>query len=170
MSEEKFNCAYSEIVEIHMLVPNPKNPNKHSDDQIEKLAKIIDFQGQRSAIVVSKLSGFITKGHGRLLAMQKLGWENVAVDFQDYESEAQEYADIVADNAIAEWSTLDLSLIKEEINLFEGFDEDVLGLKNFDVQSFELKDYSEKNKEVDLDNFGNDLEHTCPKCGFEFND
>ena len=32
------------------------------------------------------------------MAMQKLGWDQVAVDYQDYLSEAQEYADIIADN------------------------------------------------------------------------
>ena len=62
----KINCAYDELVDVSKLVPNPKNNNKHPKEQIERLAKIIDFQGQRTPIVVSNRSGFIVKGHGRL--------------------------------------------------------------------------------------------------------
>lgn len=166
----KFNCSYSELVDLHKLQPNPKNPNIHPQEQIERLAKIIDYQGQRSPIVVSKRSGFITKGHGRKLALEYLGWEKVAVDYQDYESEAQEYADIVADNSIAEWSTLDLSQINEDFTEFgPELDLEFLGLKSFNINTLSPEDLGDKNKEIDTDNFGNDLEQTCPKCGFEFN-
>lgn len=134
----KFNCAHDSLVEIHKIVPNPKNPNTHSKEQIERLAKIIDYQGQRSPVVVSNRSGFITKGHGRLEAMKYLKWEKVAVDYQDYDDEAQEYADIVADNAIAEWSALDLSSINlEMLDLGPDFDVDLLGLKDFVIEPVE---------------------------------
>jgi hypothetical protein len=130
----KINCSHDSLVELHKLTPNPKNPNSHSDDQVERLAKIIDYQGQRSPIVVSNLSGFITKGHGRLLAIKMLGWESAAVDYQDYENEAQEYADIVADNSIAEWSNLDLSMINNDfVDLGPDLDLDFLGIKNFTI-------------------------------------
>lgn len=137
----KINCAHDELLEIHKVIPNPKNPNEHSKDQIERLAKIIDYQGQRSPIVVSNRTGFITKGHGRLEAMKLLKWDKVAIDYQDYDSEAQEYADIVADNAIAEWSALDLSLINTEmLDLGPDFDIDLLGIKDFEIEPIEKFD------------------------------
>lgn len=137
---EKFNCAYSELVELHKLIPNPKNPNKHPEDQIERLAKIIDYQGQRAPIVVSKRSGFITKGHGRLEALTLLGWSKAAVDFQDYQDEAQEYADIVADNAIASWAELQLADInKEMLDLGPDFDINMLGIKDFKLDPAEIE-------------------------------
>ena len=129
----QLNCAYTELVSVSKLVPNPKNANKHSPEQIERLAKIIDFQGQRSPIVVSKRSGFITKGHGRLMAMQKLGWENVAVDYQDYLSEAQEYADVIADNEIARWAELDKEMLNLEIKNLD-IDLDLLGILDFKIE------------------------------------
>lgn len=167
-----FKCAYTDTVELHKLVPHPKNPNKHPQDQIERLSKIIDYQGQRAPIVVSKRSGFITKGHGRLEALKLLGWEKAAVDYQDYEDEAQEYADIVADNAIASWAELQLDQINVDmLDLGPDLDVDMLGIKDFSIEPIEkFDDYSDKNREINTDNFGNDLEHTCPKCGFEFND
>lgn len=137
----KINCAHDQLVEIHKLIPNPKNPNKHPDDQIERLAKIIDYQGQRSPIVVSKQTGFIVVGHGRMMAMKKLGWEKVAVNYQDFENKAQEYAHLTADNAIAEWAALDLAEINKDF-LEHGPDLDIelLGLKDFVVEPIEKLD------------------------------
>lgn len=39
----KINCAHTKMVELHKLVPHPKNPNKHPRDQIEMLG-IKDFE------------------------------------------------------------------------------------------------------------------------------
>ena len=65
-------CEYTELVDINALKPNPKNPNKHPPEQIERLAKIIEYQGMRSPIVVSELSGFITKGQVAELRLDSL--------------------------------------------------------------------------------------------------
>ncbi len=131
-----FKCAYDELVDLVKLVENPKNPNRHPENQIELLAKIIDYQGQRSPIVVSNRSGFITKGHGRLAAIQKLGWSQAAVDFQDYDNEAQEYADVVADNKIAELAKHDDAFMIEtlkELDLSPLPSLDLLGMIDFSM-------------------------------------
>lgn len=96
------HCSFDEMVAIEKVIPNPKNPNKHPKKQIELLAKIIKSQGWRAPITLSKRSGFIVRGHGRLEAAQLLGMESVPVDWQDYESEATEYADLIADNRLSE--------------------------------------------------------------------
>lgn len=106
-------CAHDKIVETDSLIGNPRNPNKHPKDQITALAKIIKRQGWRHPIVVSNRSGFVVKGHGRLLAAKELNAEYVPVDFQDYESEASEYADLMADNKIQEFSELDMKMSAE---------------------------------------------------------
>jgi len=132
----KINCAHDELIEIHKLQPNPHNPNKHPKKQIDLLAKIIDYQGQRSPIVVSNRSGFITKGHGRLEAIKKLGWVEAAVDFQDYDSEAQEYADMIADNKISELAQHDNTKMIDDLTKFEwveDFDLSLLGIPEFKI-------------------------------------
>ena len=103
-------CAHDKIIETDSLVGNPRNPNKHPAEQIDALAKIIKRQGWRHPIVISNRSGFVVKGHGRLLAAKKLGVSEVPVDYQNYESEASEYADLMADNKIQEFSELDEKL------------------------------------------------------------
>jgi len=155
MSAEKFNCAYDELVDIEKLVPNPKNNNKHPKEQIERLAKIIDFQGQRKAIVVSNRSGFIVKGHGCLEALKLLGWKQVAVDYQDYDSEAQEYADMTADNEIARWATLDTQMVLDEIPNLD-IDTDMLGM-------VEIPTLEEEEKEVVEDEVPEKVETRCKR-------
>ena len=87
----KVDCAHDSLVETEKLIPNPRNPNKHPQKQLDLLAKIIKAQGFRNPIVVSNRSGFIVKGHARLEAAQILGIKECPVDFQDYENEAAEW-------------------------------------------------------------------------------
>ncbi len=137
----KINCAHDELLELHKIIPNPKNPNKHPQDQIDRLSKLLDYQGQRHPIIVSNRSGFVVVGHGRLEAIKKLGWEKAAVNYQDFNDEAQEYAFIVSDNAIAEWADLDLSEInKEMLDLGPDFEIEMLGLKDFTIEPIEKFD------------------------------
>ena len=37
----KIYCSYTELVDIDRLTPNPRNPNQHTQEQINRLAKII---------------------------------------------------------------------------------------------------------------------------------
>lgn len=136
------------MVPITKLVPNPKNPNVHTADQIERIAQIIEFQGWRRPITVSNQSGFMTVGHGRLEAAKLRGWREVPVSYQDYENAAAEYADMVADNALAEWADLDRARINTDIIEFgPDFDLDLLGINNFtvDFSEHELDDKPEKD-------------------------
>lgn len=106
-------CAHDAIVDVAALVPNPKNPNTHPDNQIQLLGRIIRETGWRAPITVSKRSGFIVKGHGRLAAALLEGFKEVPVDYQHYDSEAQEYADLVADNRIAELAEIDQKMLAD---------------------------------------------------------
>lgn len=146
MSEIKIHCLYDELVDPKTLKNHKDNRNKHPPEQIERLAKILEYQGWRYAIKVSKQTKSITSGHGRKLAAFDRGWKLVPVVYQDYESEEQEYADVQADNAIALWAELDLPGINSDIgSLGPDFDIDMLGIKNFTV------DVADKEFEADED-------------------
>ena len=126
------HCLHDAIVPLKELKPHPKNANKHPDDQIERLSKILSYQGWRYPIKVSKRSGFVTSGHGRIAAAKLNGWLNAPVNFQEYQSEEQEIADVHSDNAIASWAELDLANINTQVtDLGPDFDIDLLGIKDF---------------------------------------
>jgi DNA modification methylase len=137
--EMKIRCAHDELVPVESLKPHPKNRNKHPQAQIERLAKILAYQGWRYPVKVSNRSGFVTAGHGRIEAARINGWKAVPVSCQDYDSDEQEYADVQSDNAIASWAELDLSGIYGDIlDLGEGFDVDLLGIEDFQTVDTEV--------------------------------
>lgn len=121
------------MADVNTLVPHPMNPNKHGERQIEMLAKIIKYQGFRNPIVVSKRSGFIVAGHGRLMAAQKLGLNEVPVDEQDFKDEAAEFSHLIADNKIAELAEHDDNAMIDGIKTLGIEDLELLGLDNFEL-------------------------------------
>lgn len=126
-------CAYDEIIPTAKAIPNPQNPNRHPDKQINLLAEIIKQQGWRAPITISTRSGYIVRGHGRLMAAQLLGTDSVPVDYQHYESDAAEKADMIADNRIAEFSDLDDDILSELLEQINGTDFDI-ELSGFDME------------------------------------
>lgn len=127
-------CQFEQLVPIEELNPNPRNPNKHPDAQIELLSKNIRYLGWRHPITVSKRSGYIVAGHGRLMAAKQMGVAIVPVDFQEFNSDADEMAVLVADNRLAELSETDDDSLKAILKDLDGtidldltgFDEDSL--------------------------------------------
>jgi hypothetical protein len=110
------HCAHTRLIPPAELKPNPANPNRHSAHQIQLLAAIIEQQGWRAPITVSKRSGLVVRGHGRLEAALLMGCERVPVDEQDYGSEAEELADLLADNRLAELADLDEGDLKKLVS------------------------------------------------------
>jgi len=155
----KVMCTSHKLVLIYKVKPNPKNPNKHSDEQINLLAKVIEKTGFRNPIVVSKRSGYIVKGHARFLAAKKLEGKYVPVDYQEYESEVEEYQDMVADNKLSDLSEVDEQLVFDTIKEMEfGFTKEFLDLVDFksdEIDSFTLdplkdskEEHAEKTEEI----------------------
>jgi len=116
----QIRCSYTKLADITELIANPRNPNKHGDQQIAMLAKIIRHQGWRSPVVVSKRSGFIVAGHGRTEAAKLLGVQTVPVDYQDFSTEADEWAHLIADNRLAELAEFDFQEVSKILKELDG--------------------------------------------------
>ena len=67
--------------------------------------------------------------------IKKLGWKECAVDYQEFESEAAEYANMTADNELARWAELDKHMMLNEIegDSLKGLDLDLLGVEILDT-------------------------------------
>lgn len=156
-------CANTGVVSIDTLQPNPRNPNRHPKAQIELLAKIIRHQGWRNPVVVSARSGFVVKGHARIEAAKILGATAVPVDLQKYESEAQEWADMVADNKIAELAQTDIDIVRQLILDMNGaIDIDLFGIPDFQIEPFIIDD----EKELGAESI--QTTNKCPSCFYEW--
>jgi hypothetical protein len=130
------HCAHLRMADLVSLRPNPRNPNKHSEKQIALLAKVIKHQGWRAPITVSKRSGLVVAGHGRLEAARLLGASQVPVDEQDFASDEDELAHLVADNRLAELADADRAMLKDLAEQMDtgAFDMDLTG---FDGEALE---------------------------------
>jgi ParB-like chromosome segregation protein Spo0J len=139
-----------ELVNIKQLKPKTNNRNQHSKDQIEAITKVLRYQGFRSPITISNQSGEIVCGHGRYLAAKKLGFKEIPVIYQDFDTPEQEYAHHVADNSLGLRADLDFGGIHEDLaDLGPDFDIEMLGLKDFEI---EPADKPKKDRK-------------CPHCG-----
>jgi ParB-like chromosome segregation protein Spo0J len=85
---------------------------------------------------VSKQTGFIVRGHGRVMAAVASGQNMVPVDYQDYADEAAEMADLIADNRLSELSVIDKGTLKDLLEDLDTGDFDML-LTGFDMEEIE---------------------------------
>ena len=159
-------CNYDELMTIKELKKriNPENNNKHDKDQIKQLAGIFEYQGIRKPIYLNKDTGKIQAGHGRLASAIFNKYDNFPVEFQDYDSEEMAYADLTADNAIANQADLDLSMVNAKLqDIGPDFDLDMLGIKDFNMD-FEPGTIEDQGK---LDETKITIME-CPHCGESF--
>jgi ParB-like chromosome segregation protein Spo0J len=166
MQKPQVNCAFDELVPLEKLVPNPRNPNQHPQSQVALLAKVIAHQGWRSPIVVSTRSGFIVAGHGRYEAAKVMGVAKVPVDYQDFATDADEWAHLVGDNRLAELAEADEAALKAVLAELKAGDFD-LDLAGFDAATLEGL-LAEPEAPADFPEFNENVptEFVCPKCKF----
>ena len=134
MTEEngiKIHCKFDEMKPIDDIKFNPRNRNSHPDEQLIRLGNIYRHNGVRKCAVISKQSGLVTCGHGRVLTARKVGMKHYPVVYQDYDSPQHEYDDMVADNGVALFSDLDMDAIRDDIKTFKDHDIEMLGIPDF---------------------------------------
>lgn len=139
-SSPKVNCAFDKIAPTGEQKPNPKNPNKHGDEQLRVYAKVLLHQGFRKPIVVSNQSGYIVTGEGAWLTAVNEGWPQVPIDFQDFESPQQELQHLLADNSLPQMSQIDeqelAAILAQDL---VGLDSELAGALVEDPPETELK-------------------------------
>ena len=88
----RLECKFDEMMPLAEIEKrwHPANENFHPEEQIKSLAKVIAKIGVRHAIHISKLSGKIAGGHGRLLAFKQLGYDQGPVIWEHFNDEIEE--------------------------------------------------------------------------------
>lgn len=110
-AEPMVACLHDAMVEVEKLTPHPNNPNTHNEGQLDRLAGIIRANGWRASVTVSSRSGLVVKGHGRLAAAKRAGWEKVPVQWHAYPDEATEYEVMLSDNRSFELGETDEEML-----------------------------------------------------------
>lgn len=107
-----------ELVDVSRLIPYANNARTHSDAQVAQIAASIKEFGFLSPIIISGDDTIIC-GHGRFYAALKLGLKKVPCIREEYLTEAQRKAYVIADN---------------KLSLNAGWDEELLAVELSDLQ------------------------------------
>ena len=119
------------------LIPYARNSRTHSDAQVNKIAASIKEFGFLNPVIVDGKNGIIA-GHGRIMAAQKLGIDEVPVVEAAHLTEAQKRAYIIADNRLALDAGWDDEMLRVELQELDDLDFD-LSLTGFDALELEVK-------------------------------
>ena len=117
------------------LVPYARNARTHPEWQIAQIAASIREFGFTNPLLIAPDREIIA-GHGRLLAAQSLGIEDLPTIILGHLSPAQRRALVIADNKIAEnagWDEERLSAELAELRA-EGYELDVIGFSEAELE------------------------------------
>jgi len=174
LNKIKIECAFDKMVPISELKPNPRNCNHHSEEQIRILAKVIKDRGWRVPITISKRSGFIVRGHARLLAAKLLKLEEVPCDIQSYISDEEELEDLVGDNRISELAELSIPDVREILKTLDAAHRDLelTGFAGDDLlrimDNLNLGQTFDDDKKFQSKESDHHKLIKCPNCGEKF--
>ena len=116
------------------LIPYINNSRTHDSNQVKQIASSIKEFGFTNPILVDEDSGIIA-GHGRLLAADLLGIDEVPTITLEGLTEAQRKAYVIADNQLALNAGWDFEALRIEVDRIKelnfdisllGFDDDFL--------------------------------------------
>ena len=131
-------------IKIEVIKPYEKNTKKHPEAQIKNIAESIKQFGFIQPVVLDNNNEIII-GHGRYLASQLLGYEEIPCVFVENLTEEQVRKLRILDNKLneSEWDDDLLRLELEDLD-FGDFDVD------FGLDFEEQDDDEEKRKDVEL--------------------
>lgn len=152
------------ILETNKLIPYANNSRTHSEHQVKQIASSIKEFGFTNPILIDDDDGIIA-GHGRVMAAELLNINEVPCVRVSGLTNAQKKALVIADNQLALNANWDVELLRLEIDSLREMD--------FNVDLLGFNDLSFLDEEIEMpDDFDDvdeqELNHTCPKCGYEF--
>jgi site-specific DNA-methyltransferase (adenine-specific) len=133
------------------LIPYINNSRTHSEEQITQLISSIKEFGFTNPILLSPDNSIIA-GHGRLLAVKRLGYEEVPCIIVQGLTKTQIKALIIADNQLALNAGWDLEKLSVEIEGLkdEDFNIDILGFNDDFIKDLLFKENQGLTDEDDV--------------------
>jgi hypothetical protein len=175
-----------EYMTLEELESWPRNPKRHDIKQIS--GSMQDF-GYVSPIIIDEKTKKIVAGHGRLDSLKVMRgqgkepperikvkdgqWSVPVLRGVSFKSEKDAERFLVADNRITELGGWDNQLLVDVLSGFVEEDEALLTSVGFEIKEYDRM-VADLEKEPPTLNLAQEpsrivVEHTCPKCGFKFN-
>jgi len=139
-----------EHIDIDSLRPDPANPRRISDAELEALTRSMREWGFVQPVLVRREDRVVVGGHQRLLAARRLGMKTVPVIFVDLSIEQARLLNIALNKISGTWDEELLARMLADLQPVDGID---LSLTGFDEGELEklLKglDVREKREKVE---------------------
>ena len=124
---------------VSELKLDPCNPRQHSPQQIRQIGRSIEAFGFNVPILVDTNMKVIA-GHGRVMACQQLGIEQVPTIRLEHLTETQAKAFMIADNRLTENSVWDDRLLAEQLKELSALDLDFsIEATGFEIGEIDLR-------------------------------
>ena len=138
------------LADVDSLIPYARNARTHSEEQVAQIAASIREFGFLSPVIVSG-DNTILCGHGRVRAAQKLGLKQVPCIKEEYLTEAQKRAYILADNKLSINAGWDDEMLAIELKDLQdaAFDLSITGFSDSEISA--LFDAGMEGEEDDFD-------------------
>ena len=144
-----------EEVVIDELRPDPANPRRISNDQLEALTRSLQTYGFVQPVLARREDKIVIGGHQRLLAARRLGYKTVPVIFLDLTLEQSRVLNLGLNKISGDWDQELLARLVanlqpvEDIDLtLSGFGEDELAKL---LKSLDVREKKERVEDFDLD-------------------
>ena len=144
-----------EYLPIGDLKPDPFNPRRISDEELETLTRSIQQFGLVDPIIVRRADLTVIGGHQRLVAARRLGYDAVPVVLVDLSQEQARLLNLALNKITGTWDQellarllKDLSIVPEVDLSLSGFGEDELQKL---LKSLEARDKRDKIEDFNLE-------------------
>lgn len=131
-------------VSLSSLIPYARNSRTHSPEQVAQIASSMKEFGFTNPVLIDEKGGIIA-GHGRVLAAQKLGIEEVPAIELSHLTETQKRAYVIADNKLALNAGWDDEMLRLEFDELKeaGFDLELTGFTLEEIDGLQINEITE---------------------------
>ena len=120
---------------IKDLRPDPANPRRISDEELESLARSIREFGLIDPIIARREDNTVIGGHQRLLAARKLGIKQVPVVLVDLSAEQAHLLNLALNRISGSWDQDLLGRLLAELNAVPDVDLSLTGFSDDELQN-----------------------------------
>ncbi|HLF79726.1 MAG TPA: site-specific DNA-methyltransferase [Dehalococcoidia bacterium] len=146
-----------QVVEISIddLRPDPTNPRRISNDQLEALTRSLKEYGFVQPVLARREDKTVIGGHQRLLAARRLGYKTVPVIFLDLTLEQARVLNLGLNKISGEWDQELLARLLADLKPIEEIDLALTGFSEGELEkllkSLEHREKRDRPESFDLD-------------------
>ena len=144
-----------ENVSIDQLRPDPVNPRRIGEAELEALARSIRQYGMVQPVIARREDGTVIGGHQRLVAARKLGLKTVPVVYVDLSVEQGRVLNLALNKISGSWDEELLAHLLADLNATPNVDLSLSGFKDDEIKNLlrklDAREKRDRPEAFDLD-------------------